>query len=294
MNSGSMPDYAYRPTNNIDAYPDIRSTSLIRARLFNSTYFRAKEPGIAGNKISIAAFPTGNAGLLVVTNHNTINEESVVSDEKIEFTMLSTDQLVYSDLITVTVESGNKLNIKTYTRTFTGVNTATTILQTESVFDARYVVSVGTKCMFKLAGTHEVGTAFTIQPRLQIHPLKKITVTDPKTPVSYSGWDPQSVRQLVQQRAAVDGWIEMMPRGFDIRDTTLGEPEYVFESFPDTYLTSGGGFSPTPSNEVTGPTRSIVHVNYSERYDGSLGTANRMYEWAGSDSTNGYWRDLHA
>ena len=45
-----------------------------------------------------------------------------------------------------------------------------------------------------------------------------------------------------------------------------------------------------PTAERTGPSRSIVLVNYGEKYDGSLGETNTMYEWVGNDAVAGEWK----
>ena len=51
MKSGNMPTYKYRA--NKTGLPTIATYCITRARLFNTSYFRAKEPGFEGNYIRV-------------------------------------------------------------------------------------------------------------------------------------------------------------------------------------------------------------------------------------------------
>lgn len=102
---------------------------------------------------------------------------------------------------------------------------------------------------------------------------------------------------------AVSKLIRMMPPDIDIYDTRPSDVEtavdlnneliYTFLEFPETYLGGGDGLPLTPSGIITGPERSLVHINYGEDNSGNLSQLiNNVYEWVGSSIKNGKW-DLY-
>jgi hypothetical protein len=111
-------------------------------------------------------------------------------------------------------------------------------------------------------------------------------------------------RALADVRLAINSvskLIEMLPPDIDIYDTRPSDVEtaidpntnelmYKFLEFPETYLSSGDGLPLTPSGIITGPERSLVHINYGEDISGNLTyLINNVYEWVGSSFKNGKW-----
>ena len=84
-----------------------------------------------------------------------------------------------------------------------------------------------------------------------------------------------------------DPWIEMPTRGFDTQDAE--EDSDFLTPFTRRMLAGGDGLPENPNAECTGPSRSIVHVNYGESPDGSLSEQNTIYEWVGENATSGKW-----
>lgn len=95
--------------------------------------------------------------------------------------------------------------------------------------------------------------------------------------------------------------IEMMPPDIDIYDTRPSDVEtavdlsneliYQFLEFPETYLSGADGLPLTPVGIITGPQRSLVHINYGEDITGNLSQLiNNAYEWVGSSAKDGMWK----
>ncbi len=77
------------------------------------------------------------------------------------------------------------------------------------------------------------------------------------------------------------------PNPADVQDE--GSDADGLAPFAQSFLTGGDGLPDSPNNEVTGPFRSIIHLNYGERHNGSLAELNVVYEWAGEDASTGSW-----
>jgi len=140
-----------------------------------------------------------------------------------------------------------------------------------------------------------------IVPRTQVYRLATTTVTDPQTMIPTTGWDIENLRTQVN---ASDPWIEMLPRSGDTDDGMGGPPipnpnpadvqdhgvdTDFLTPFAETFLSGGDGLPDAPTREHTGPTRSLVHVNYGEKPNGSLAEVNVVYEWRGETETEGAW-----
>ena len=82
----------------------------------------------------------------------------------------------------------------------------------------------------------------------------------------------------------------MLEREYDLQDVPLpAKDALVLTSFGESYLMGGDGLPVHPDAEETGPTRSLMHVNYAEAHNGALSEFNTVYEWAGIDSRAGGW-----
>jgi hypothetical protein len=107
-------------------------------------------------------------------------------------------------------------------------------------------------------------------------------------------------------RSKVQGneWIEMLersgpstdaggivtpnPNPVDLQDP--GTDALFLTPFDTTSFENGDGLPASPNLESTGPSRSLVHVNYGELPNGALAETNTVYEWVGDSSTAGSWK----
>lgn len=131
-------------------------------------------------------------------------------------------------------------------------------------------------------------TTIFVTPRVRIYPLLAVSKTAEPTELGPGattvGW---SIEALRTQINANDPWIEMPERGFDQQDTDV-DADFLLP-FDRRFFAGGDGLPANPNAETTGPFRSIVHVNYGEQPDGSLGELNTIYEWVGDTSLVGKW-----
>lgn len=114
------------------------------------------------------------------------------------------------------------------------------------------------------------------------------------------GWDIADLRAQVN---ATDPWVEMLERSGPDTSGAFPVPNPNPSDYQDpgtdadfltpfnlTRLTGGDGLPENPNAEVTGPSRSIVHVNYGELQNGQLAEHNTVYEWVGDTATSGSWK----
>jgi hypothetical protein len=317
MPSGSMPTYAYR-ANKTDE-PFIKTRSTRRARLFiGGTYFRARDPGGEGNKISIrmeeftSTIPGEEGelkGKLIVTNHNTLYAENVNGPAEIE---LLDQELNWNERYTI-----ENLTTKPIARRYSislkiAVGMALEEELGEYTFNKLFYVKNKLACKLKLKNEEVTSNSIiVIKPRVRVYDLKresKTTTTGDggeggSTTITTEGWSIEDLRKQINDS---DPWIEMMPRSgipkavegqpppqapnpkFDEQDDEVDDD--FLSIFSDTYLENGDGLPPTPVGESTGPIRSIIHINYGEQYNGMMGNVNKIYEWAGDTSNAGYWK----
>jgi hypothetical protein len=137
-----------------------------------------------------------------------------------------------------------------------------------------------------------------IHARSQYTMLSQITVqvTDPVTSVvtPVTGWNIGALRSALANSATT--WVKMPSRGTtqtpatpeDVLDT--GVDEVVMTAFQKTYMNGGDGLPASPDLVLTGPDRALIHLNYAELDDGSLGEHNKVYEWVGESSAAGSWQ----
>lgn len=320
MAAGSMPDYDYRPA--IPGTPFMRTRSFIRARLFNDTYFRAVDAGGSGNRISVGIVQVGTTnptGTLYVTNHNSKKAENIIfqnSGTKVDVDFLDVSEMNFNEKIIctpVSISNPSALKIIHSISVQIAPNGPITVENKDlgiMNLGSSFVVPGVCSFAFKTSTVIAPGDSITITPRVQSFPLSWITVTidNPEGQAYiFNGWDIEALRALVNAKVAQSGWVEMMPRSsetpavpggqpvpieppFDVQDH--GADSYVLATFSDAYLSGGDGLPETPDGERTGPSRSIIHINYGELYNGSMGNVNVVYEWSGDNHINGEWLNL--
>lgn len=285
----------------------LRSCSSRRARLWaGGTYFRSRELGLQQNKISVQVIqftapdsPAPDA-ICVVTNYNIDKTENVVGPATAE---VLRPQMKYDELVKIeqldTTPRARKYSISAQIAPPPPVVTDLGAFSFSALFHTPGLLSVKlTPSASVFAPTDEI----VIQPRYRVYRLETISVTDPDTQQETLGWDIAKLRAAIN---ANDPWVEMKERSGPTDDGSGGppipnpNPEDVQDDgsdakfltpFDETFLSGGDGLPDSPNNEVTGPTRSIVHVNYGEAPNGELKEVNVVYNWVGESATEGQWQ----
>lgn len=309
--AGQLPVYKYRPHISGES-PRVRTHSARRARYFGDTYYRATEPGQAGNRISTAIVQVDSPtikGTFYVTNHNTIEKENVSTtgnptievdfldcrnlnfNETITFTSLTPTELraVYS--ISLQIAPGGPITIQ---------NSDLGIVRLGDLFTGPKGISL------QLNAEHTQltpGDTVVLKARVQSYPLTWIIVNETApdgTTTDYKGWDIAKLRADVTANPL--SWIQMPERSreketdppiqppIDYQDEGFDAP--VLETYDIKYLGNGDGLPVGPDEQKTGPSRSIVHLNYSETDNGMMGVVSKIYEWSGTTHINGEWLSL--
>ena len=308
MPSGTMPSYGYVPPARPGVDTQLRTCSSRRARLWaGGTYFRSRDVGLQQNKITVAvieyAAPTAGTpdGVCVVTNYNIERAENVVGDATPTVLRMSMKADEYVELYQLnTTPRARKYSISLKIApdapvvTDLGPFSFSTLFHTPSLLSVKLTPDVP---------VYAPSDTIVIKPRYRVYRLETITVTDPDTSLQTTGWDIAKLRAAIN---ASDPWIEMKersgptddgmggppipnPNPVDVQDTGTDAP--FLTAFAETALSGGDGLPDSPNNEVTGPTRSIVHVNYGEAPNGELKEVNIVYEWVGDSALDGTWKN---
>ena len=323
MPSRKLPTYKYRPSAST-AEPNLRTVSSLRARLFaGGTYFRSREPGLLQNNISVEVIElqeptslTTGLGFCVITNHNVLTSEMI--QPNLQAPILTMSGATYANLWEVVrgdpddaVEPPHALRSYTISVEISFArqsNPSVTLpAPTSSVpFEFDRFVKAG-KLSIKLkenAPPGASGSSIFIAPRTRIYQLSVAEILpapdDPGGAITY-GWDIADLRTKVN---ADNPWVEMLPRSGPTDDGLSGplipnpNPADVQDKgtdakklspFSQQFLEGGDGLPATPSSEITGPFRSLIHVNYGEAHNGELKEINTVYEWVGDSAIEGSW-----
>jgi len=320
MSSGGMPEYSYRPIQAGTA--KMRSVSSRRARLWaGGTYFRARDPGGSGNLLTVEVFKyTDDEAYCRITNTGLLYSENVTGAEcKVDLLELdSKTSGEYEDLYEIydldtTQPRARKYSISLRIK-FARQNGSTSLPAPEELgsfqFGKLFTSGKLSVQLTKKAAPYTAQDRIFIAPRSKTFALSKhvVVVTPPDdgsgtppTSTTYTGYNIASLRSAVN---AANIWVEMKPRTaipavpeggsmpdityIDAQDTRQDDP--VLMPFNVVNLANGDGLPENPDREKTGPTRAIVHVNYGEKDDGTLGVVSKVYEWAGDSSSAGSWK----
>lgn len=319
MPNGLTPTYAYKPAFSSSTPVKLRGLSTRRGRLFaGGTYFRSIDPGRTTNNITVQIVKEGDDGYLIVTNRNLNYQENVLGPTGLVTKVLDMTGSNWNDLVRVDQLDGVSPRAQQYSiscsiafaRQIGQPYTLPTPTAT-SIFQLERLVSMSGKLAVKIEKSAAVFTpssVISIAPRFKIYKLLPLTVpaaTDPATGTTtpeYNGYDIADLRAQVN---AAKTWVEMLERSgdppsaagappaipgvkFDVQDDRVDDP--VANVFSEVNLAGGDGLPDNPTVEKTGPSRSIVFINYGEKYNGSLGETNIVYEWVGSDAVAGEWK----
>lgn len=276
----------------------IRSCSNLRARLnAGGSAFRVREAGQAGNLITAEVIVEDDLGYLVITNHHIVIPENVVGKTNTKFLNLTgtyQDLYILDQLHTTTIHA-QYYSISVRIRNAIQESLPYVLPSGEDLgkfafdkmFSAKSKLSV---LLTKKTENFSSIDTISIAPRVKIYTLSKAI----KNPIDEStglpgadveGWSIEDLRSKLSS----DPWIEMPARGSDMQ--VEGEDTLFLTPFSQTSFTGGNGLPLTPSAERTGPSKSLIHVNYGEQSDGSLSELNQMYVWEGESSTIGRWEN---
>jgi len=312
MANGEMPTYSYRPAVDDDENPQLRTCTAARARLFaGGTYFRTRQTGKKGNLLSVEVIeyvaPSAQAGeaVCVVTNYNVTSETVTgsVTSEILDIQLNTNEKIVIDQLDQPLARA------RGYSISFKIAPAPQTVTELGQ-FSLSKLFSVPGMLVAKFTPATPVFTPadeIVITPVKRVYQLVKILVT-PKTPAGslvapppYYGWDIADLRTKINE---TNPWIQMLTRSGPINNGTgpstvnpnivdvndNGQDAPALTPFAEVRLAGGDGLPATPGREATGPTRSLIFVNYGEKYDGSLGEINKIYEWAGNSAQEGTWK----
>lgn len=268
-----------------------------RGRLWNETYYRSIEYGLHANLIEVGIIedmttPPGE-GILVTHNKTLkLNEMLSASGMSVPIMSLYSLSINWNEEIRITVESGLMV-AKLYGIRWQIGGGETLLATLGTVTKDRVFTTPQTS--FKLsAGPADFtpGAVLYLRPRTRRYTLVSTSYTDPNTMITTIGWDIGALRATVN--ADTGAWIRLPVRGSDVQDQDGSQQPLpdapLGVAFPMTALKGGDGLPATPAGLNTGPDRTLIHLNYAEQADGSMGVLNQVFEWVGESSSLGNWQ----
>ena len=307
-------NYAFVP--NMVGPVRLMTRSSRRSRLWNGgSFWRSHERGEASNLIQISCVEDLGLevpeGMLVVQNTVLKPDESIfVTGMPIPEMKLFELNLKWDEEIRVLVENERVVaQIHGIRWQIAGGPPSVMRIDLGVVHPNRLFVVPGVVAMkLNLAvQSWPVGAVLYLRPRTHRYRLTVLSVTDTETMTSTIGWDIQVLRGALNSS---DTWVRMPNREVQkkpaIGDNPSSTPQppstpknedgmddqYDAEflmAFETTNMSGADGLPATPAGYNTGPDRALVHLNYSERDDGSMGEFNQVFEWVGESVTLGSW-----
>lgn len=301
LNQPNLSKYKPNPVGAVK----LSTRSSTRARLTKGgTYFRSKERGEQQNLIKIGAFEDGAEGTVVV-HHTQLKPTEQV---------FPTDVTPELEIFKLGLEWNEELHIVWSVPTSTwraekrGIRWQTApggppfaTIDLGEVRDGLINFGFAT---FKLTGLASWPTSATLvlRPRTYRFTLVPLSVTDPTTSVVSTGWDIGALRTTLNASSPV--WVTMPGRGTagdaaaipPTQPTTGEDPQDTgvdatfLTVFAMTNMSGADGLPAAPVGLNTGPDRVMVHLNYAEKDNGSMGELNQVYEWIGDTATIGSWQ----
>jgi hypothetical protein len=288
--------YEYTPVSSGETIINTKVSKRARAYA-GGTFFRSRERGQQTNsiKVDLDENRTQHVGDLIVHFDAIRSSEMLISSDEIQLEIFSIN-LNWNQEIEIIGEGSAISRVR-----FIGIMGQISVgglISEHGPFTMGSIIRLP-NITFKLTGSLTAGTVTKIVPRVKRYPL----TWTPKTidvggfPVTIYGWSIDRLRQAVN--ADLTGWIYMPRRpsgpgltdGEDVTDNKVDAD--LLQTFSTIVLTGGDGLPLYPSGLSTGPDRTLIHLNYSEEDDGSLGVVNQIFEWNGKSSTDGFW-DVYA
>lgn len=276
--------------------------SATRARLYAAgTFFRSYERGQQANLIKIGVIEDTNGTL-------TINDEAICV---VHHTQLKPDEQIFPSgsaniqLLKLSIDWNQEIRIwfngvewrceRTGIRWQIAPGPVPTPVDLGTVKDGLFSVSNVSFRVTNLA-SWPTGAEVYLRPRTRRYTLVTHVVTDPDTMTSTTGWDPNALRATLNSDPT--GFVRMPVRGVGTTPPTTGAEDRQDEGVdgpfivptPMTSMSGGDGLPAAPVGWNTGPDRVLIHLNYAERDDGSMGELNQIFEWVGDTAALGSWQ----
>jgi hypothetical protein len=272
----------------------LKTRSSTRARLYaGGSYFRSKERGEVQNqlKLSVIQDDTGE-GLFVIQNKFIKPKEVIfgVNMTAPEIQLLSLD-LKFDEELRLEVKDGDiHASIRGIRWQIAGSTPANSnVLRKDlGVVTANKLFSAPGIVVFKeplSADQFPANGYIVFRPVVHQYHLVQLSSTDATTLIAATGWDISALRAAVN---ADDTLIRMPVRGSS--DTTAVQPamnedtqdvgmdDLVLSNFDEMFMTGGDGLPLSPAGLNTGPERALLHLNYAEKDDGTLGASQGSWE----------------
>jgi hypothetical protein len=291
-------EYSYIPIGS-DKLPSIPTSNLYRARSGAAeTFFRAKEVGEYGNKISIqletSVTETTKVTLTVSAPiHTTVPEFSGTNSGRISNIIIT--QFSRPQDIVITAISGTTFSVISNLGDLGTAESKKLFRHSDIAFTIISNTQFTIGDTFTLSIVDPTETYISLaNENLNPEPI------DPEAPVIPSPAYAE-LRLAVNTNSKL---IEMPERGYDyvdlvgtdvrtgrnVRDIgTEAVDGPLITNVPKTFLSGGIGLPNIPTGIHTGPERTFVHINYGEQPNGEVSEINKIYEWAGSSQYNGHW-----
>lgn len=275
----------------------LTTRSSTRSRLYTAgTFFRSLERGEQANLIKVTIVEDGTEGCCIV-HHTRLKPEEQIFTTGMGAPMLQ--------LLKLTVGWDQEVRIMfngtEWRAELTGIRWQIAPGPTPPTTDLGSVkdgMFSALNISFKVTGVGgwPTGAVVYLRPRTRRYTLVPHVVTDPVTTQSTTGWDPVALRATLN--ADTTGFVHMPARGIglvppvvggeDVQDT--GVDDAFVTPVPPTSMGGGDGLPSTPAGLNTGPDRVMIHLNYSEKDDGSMGVLNQVFEWVGDTASIGSWQ----
>lgn len=286
----------------------LTSRSSTRARLTaGGSYWRSKEYGEQANLIKLTVvedltLPTPEG--LWVEQHTVFKAEEMVSATgmSVPSHTLFDLNLNWDEEIRIRLVNG-ELACEKYGIRWQ-IAGGETLLESYGVVTPKKLFTIPSVLAIKLdvlPTDWPTGAVLYLRPRTHRVPLAALSVTDPETAVVSTGWDIGVLRATLN--GLTEAWTKMPARGMAADPQTPGSQATQGEdkqddgtdatfltAFDSTPLKGGDGLPAYPVGLNTGPDRVLVHLNYAEKEDGSMGELNQVFEWAGASSRDGSWQ----
>ena len=301
-------NYAFKPTPVGPVKLSTRSST--RGRLVaGGTYFRSKEYGEQANLIKLTVvedltLPTPEG--LWIEQHTVFKAAEMVAvdsmvlptHELLDLTLPWNEELrlrkvgvsVVCERYGIRWQTAGPLPVETLLAEYGP-------LVPGRLFNVPGVVSI--KVEFVAADWPASGTMY-LRPRTHRLTLVPLEITDPDTMLVTTGWDIEELRTTLNGTASA--WTRMPVRGAGVGDPPMppftggedmqdeGTDAQFLTAFGPTALAGGDGLPLYPVGLNTGPDRVMVHLNYAEKNDGSMGELNQVFEWVGESARIGSWQ----
>lgn len=277
------------------------SRSSRRSRLWaGGSFWRSVDRGESTNHIKISCLESGEEhskrGLLVVQNdilntYEQVQANGFLTDPNVRLTKIN---LKWNEEIRL-IKEGGTIRAKKY-----GISwqiAGETLLTDMGEVTIGKLFAVRDVVFMVHAEAWPDNATITIKPRVHRYHLVQSEVTDPLTAISSVGWDIKALRATLNES---DTWVKMPKRQSTSVDGSIsgsnedeiddGADALFLEPFDFVSMSGGDGLPANPAGYNTGPFRTLVHLNYAERDNGSMGEVNQVYEWVGNSSAEGSWK----